>query len=438
MTNPTRKSELALILCFLGIIGAVPVIQTCVELHGGGRVHFASLLHTQPTAKNLREYEAALEEKSVFQQRLRPETQRLLFKSLHDTGAKAVPGLNDWFFYRPDLRYLLEPDRRETDTSHSTWMPPATDTTRRDSVVRAITRFRDQLRERGIQLLVVPVPGKPAVYPDQLTRRASAPESVGDGPTQSLIRTLRQQGVETVDLLDAFRTARRHGTNSSGELYLARDTHWSPRGAALAAGKVSERLRELRWAPPATKTYATHPVRVNRYGDIIDMMQVPGLQHEFAPELVECEQVLDPALGPLVPSASDRPGAFKFPAQKAQVLVLGDSFCRIYQLAEPQSLGERVERPTAAEATDRKGETATKKLLPGSAGFISHLALALKAPVDAIVSDGGASTDVRRKLSMNAEILEGKQVVVWEIVERDFALGRAGWEDVPLPARLEP
>lgn len=48
-----------------------------------------------------------------------------------------------------------------------------------------------------------------------------------------------------------------------------------------------------------------------------------------------------------------------------------------------------------------------------------------------------ASTDVRRKPSTNPEILEGKKVVVWEFVERDIALGRQGWEDVPLPAKLD-
>ena len=57
--------------------------------------------------------------------------------------------------------------------------------------------------------------------------------------------------------------------------------------------------------------------------------------------------------------------------------------------------------------------------------------------MDAIVSDGGASTDVRRKLSTNPEILEGKKVVVWEFVERDIALGSQGWEDVPLPTKLD-
>ena len=59
--------------------------------------------------------------------------------------------------------------------------------------------------------------------------------------------------------------------------------------------------------------------------------------------------------------------------------------------------------------------------------------MALRLPLDFIVSDGGASTDVRKSLSANPEILEGKKVVVWEFVERDIRLGKTGWLDVALP-----
>lgn len=89
--------------------------------------------------------------------------------------------------------------------------------------------------------------------------------------------------------------------------------------------------------------------------------------------------------------------------------------------------------PTSAED---KSESGRRRLLPGSAGFVSHSALALRSPVDSIVSDGGASTDVRKRLGTNPEILEGKKVVVWEFIERDIALGKVGREDVPLPVKL--
>jgi hypothetical protein len=434
MSNPTRKSELALVICFLAVIAAVPVAQTCIELTRHERVQATDVFRYQPTAKNLRQFEHTLEEKSWFQQHLRPAMQRLLFTTLHDTGAQGILGRNYWLFYRPDLRYLVEPDRLETDTSGSKWVQPPNRGTHRETVEKAILRFRDQLKERGITLVVMPVPGKPSVYPDQVTGRAVGTERQLQSPTLELLNALQRQGVATVDLFAAFRATRESGrlTKMAGELYLARDTHWTPLGAQIAAQAVAAKLGALNLAPPARKEFRTQGVTVTRWGDILDMMQIPGLRRTFGPETALCAQVLDPALGPMVPAASDRPGTYCYPGQQARVLVLGDSFCRIYQYPEPQSLGEMPVLVAAGPPT----ESGAKRLLPGSAGFISHLALALKSPVDAIVSDGGAATDVRRRLSTNPEILEGKQVVVWEFVERDIALGAQGWEAVPLPKKL--
>jgi hypothetical protein len=235
-------------------------------------------------------------------------------------------------------------------------------------------------------------------------------------------------------LFAAFQTVRGVGAPAANNpLYLARDTHWTPLGAQVAAQTVAAKLGEMGLAPGTNKGFNTQAVTVTRWGDILDMMQIPGLRSAFAAEPAQCLQVLDPALGPLVPGASAPPGTYCYPGQQAAVLVLGDSFCRIYQYPEPQSLGEM---PVTA-ATGRPAESGAKRLLPGSAGFISHLALALKSPVDAIVSDGGAATDVRRKLSTNPEILEGKHVVIWEFVERDIALGAQGWEMVALPRKLQ-
>jgi hypothetical protein len=432
--NPTRKSELLLLICFLAVIAGVPVTQTCIELARHERVQATDVFRYQPTAKNLRQFEHTLEEKSWFQQRLRPLLQWFLFATLKDTGAKGVLGRDRWLFYRPDLRYVVEPDRLEVNTSDPKWVQPPECGTHRESVQRAVVRFRDQLKERGIALVVMPVPGKPSVYPDQVTERAAGKEGQFRSPTLELIEGLQRQGVATVDLFAAFQTIRGAGAPvSNNPLYLAQDTHWTPLGAQIAAQTAAAKLGELRLAPAATREFRTQGVAVTRWGDILDMMQIPCLRGAFGAESVKCMQVLDPALGPLVPGASDRPGTYCYPGQQATVLVLGDSFCRIYQYPEPQSLGSL---PTAGD-THRPGESSAKRLLPGSAGFISHLALALKSPVDAIVSDGGAATDVRRRLSTNPEILEGKQVVIWEFVERDIALGSQGWQEVALPKKLQ-
>lgn len=435
MSKQNRKSELLLVVGFLAALAAVPVTQTCIELARRERVQFTDVFRYRPTAKNLRQFERTLEEKSWFQQKLRPAMRRLFFTSLRDTGAKGVLGRDNWLFYRPDLRYLVEPDRPEARASGSKWVEPAESRSRRESVECAILRFRDQLKERGIALVVVPVPGKPSVYPDQVTRRGIGKQQDFRSPTRKLIEALQREGVPTVDVFAAFSSARaEEGKDGADEpLYLARDTHWTPRGARLAAQAVAARLCELKLAPEATKEFRIQRVPVARWGDIPDMMQIPGARETFPAETVTCDQVLDSVSGLLVPSASDRPGTYRYPGQAAPVLVLGDSFCRIYQFLEPQSLGDA----SAAAVPGQKDGKSTQRLLPGSAGFLSHLALALKSPVDAIVSDGGASTDVRRKLSTNPEILEGKKVVVWEFVERDIALGKQGWEEVPLPTKLD-
>jgi hypothetical protein len=428
MSARANKSEWALVLVFLTLLGVVPVTQTCLELRRGERVQFTDVFRTRPTAQRLRQYEETLKEKSAVQQALRPRVQRTFFDLFGDGGSKAVAGRDGWWFFRPDLRYLLEPDRAETGDPHARWAPPSDGTTRRDSVVRAIVRVRDQLMERNIQLLVVPVPGKPSVYPDRLTSRMAAHQAV-QSPTAQLLLELRRKGVETVDLFTAFQSARQ-ASSPANELYLAHDTHWTPRGAKLAAERVAQRLHELGWAPGSNTSFYVQPRSVRRWGDIAEMTQIPRLARTLGAQVVDCEQVCDPALGPLVPTPSDRPGTYRYAAKKPSVLVLGDSFSRIYQFPEPPSLGEATSDPG-------KGAAGSKRLLPGSAGFVSLLALALQTPVDAIFSDGGASTDVRRKLSTNPEILEGKKVVIWEFVERDVALGKQGWEDVALPPKLD-
>jgi hypothetical protein len=419
--NPRHHywSELALALGFLAMIGLVPLSQTVMELARGGRVQFTEVLRNHPTASNLRQYEKTLEEKSWVQAYTRPMTRETLFRVFHDPGAKAVTGGDGWLFYRPDVRYLLEPDRPEAPPANGAWLRSASGLTRHQSVAQAILKFRDQLKARGLELVVMPVPGKPSIYPDKVTRRIAANTTV-PSPTQELLAELEKQGLATIDLFSLFQQAR---TNQTESLYLATDTHWTPTGARLAAQASARQLQARAGIIHGDRTFQSIPVQVHRTGDICEMTQVQSAQAAYPPQTVVCEQISDPALGLLLPAASGRPGTFKFPGAKSTVLV-----------PEPRSLGDLAEPAPASKSPNEA--PVTKKLLPGSAGFISLLARELGQPVDAIVSDGGAATGVRQQLCMNPEILEGKKVVLWEFVERDIDLGAAGWQDVPLPAKL--
>ncbi|HEX8983834.1 MAG TPA: hypothetical protein VF767_00315 [Bryobacteraceae bacterium] len=365
MRAPTSHRHF-LIGFFLLTIYVVPLSQTAAELLRGARPGFVEVFSEKPTAANLRSFEREIERSSVVAHAVRPWTQYFWFAALGNGGDKTVMGLDGWLFYKPDLRYLLE-------------------TGDADGPVPVIVRFRDELASRGIHLLVAPVPGKPGVYPDRLTRRRL---DTNLSPTRGLVASLREHGIETLDLFGQFASC-----GEADPCYLERDTHWTGATARRAAEAAAERIRALGWVSGGATPYTVRPVVVPRTGDLVRMMNSPALERSAPPEQVRCEQVVRADTGELDRDAPD-----------SRVLVLGDSFLRIYQTDAPRA-----------------------------AGFVAHLARALGQPVASIINDGGASTLVRQQLARAPKLLAGKNVVVWEFVERDVRFGTEGWQDVPLP-----
>ncbi len=409
MGSAFRMAHVVLVLGFLVVITGVPLSQITVEIVRNEPVQATDLFRYPPTVENLRDFERALEDSWWGQRTIRPATHCVMYHALGDTGTKALGGHAGWLFYRPGVHYLIESDRHA-------------------EVVAAIARVRDQLKQRSIGLLVVPAPGKASVYPERLTRRFAGIHHTFRSPTEAFLEALQRHGVKTVDLFAVFRQARR-SKPPGPSLYLAQDTHWTPAGARLAAGAVARKLRDLGWSAGRPWKYTTERTRVARRGDIATMMQLPAVHDTFPAEVVDATKILDPMAGPMVPPEGGRPGTFQNAHLidtpfESSILLIGDSFSRIYQSAEPASLN------ASTHNHHRK-----KRLLPGSAGFPSLLAWELKAPVDYIVSDGGAATDVRQRLCVNPEILQNKTIVIWEFAERDIQLGGEGWASVPLPPR---
>jgi hypothetical protein len=372
-----RPEVFALAAIFIAPILAIFLADTGTRLADGRYPVWTEFFSDLPTKPALRRTEKRIEEDSWLYRVVRPRTQAVLFETLGQAGADTVVGKNGWFFYRPEIRYLTEP------------LPPTSGESGTDDPIRAIVSFRDQLAAHGIRLLVVPVPVKASIYPEFLSERASGRGAEVSASSSAFKRRLRDAGVDLVDLMAAFRD------RDGAPLYLKTDTHWTPEGAALGAGTTADWLLSRRWIEAGPTSYGLRARPVSRLGDLVAMARSPQLDENVPADNVIGQQVVQ-GNGK---AYSDEPAS--------PVLVLGDSFLRIYQ-----------------------------RDAPGAAGFIAHLALRLRCPLDSIVSDGGASTLVRQELSGRPGSLAGKRVVIWEFVERDYRFGTEGWRDIRLPPDL--
>jgi len=381
-----RKVAWATAILFLGFCAGVPLVQAVREIIVQKRVPLvADLFRKIPSKEGLHGWDAAQRDNSWLAERIRDPLLQWRWTMFRDAGSKAIPGVGDWLFYAPDVQYLARPDARDPRLLRGS----AFDTLFKGHRVYlndprvAILDFRDQLRARGIELLVVPVPTKASIHPERLN---PAIETPSPSPTLKLIEDLRASHVAVVDLFSPMLAAR------GKALYLRQDTHWEPAGLGVAVPVIAAAVQEKLSGKSAASPWTLRDTVISRWGDIAEMTKLPERRKIWP------EQRL------VIPRVVDASGRGYRDADTARVLWLGDSYSRIYQ-------------------TDA----------PGSAGVISRVAQLLGEPLKSIVNDGGASTKVREQLAHGPEMLKGVKVVVWEFVERDIRFGDGGWKPVELP-----
>lgn len=372
-----------LVFFFLAIIFGVPITQAILEIQDDESPLILELFSQAPTEEHLRRFEENLEESSFSEENIRPVYQLARYFVRRGLGHKALLGKPGWYFYHPGVKYLTQPYYRDV----ASLMPDGGDP------VEIVRDFARQMRLRGILLVVVPVPGKASIYPDKLSSLVDPGQPV-HAHTRRFINELRDAGIEVIDIHEVFLRNRAEADRLNQPLYMRTDTHWTGHGVILAAQAIAERVKRELWyremEPPPADRYERVQVTIERRGDIPKMTKIPLQERLFSPELVDAFQVLDKQSRELY---QDDP--------RSPVLLLGDSFSRVFQTDAPQS-----------------------------AGVIANLAYELQMPVASIVNDGGASTLVRQQLARNMKILWGKRLVIWEFVERDIRFGMRGWQPI--------
>ncbi|MGE5192394.1 MAG: alginate O-acetyltransferase AlgX-related protein [Deltaproteobacteria bacterium] len=300
----------------------------------------------------------------------------------------AVPGTDGWLFFVPELRALSvgpfwgEAAKRVSRSSKPEYADP----------LPAIVDFHDQLHKAGIELLVMPVPAKAAVYPEAVssaiaTRGGGAPPRV-DQYDQEFYGLLKQQGVAVIDLLPLFLE---HRDDAGGPLYCKTDSHWSGRGVALAAQAVFEAVKDRDWFKSLSRAAPASEARsVEMTGDLARMLNEQSPARETLP------LTFVGTGGELTPLA---------PARDSPVLLMGDSHTLIFH------------DPT---------------LVARGAGLPDHLAQRLGIAVDLIGVRGSGATTTRIELLRRKDNLQGKKLVIWCFSFREFTESTTGWRKVPV------
>ncbi len=234
-------------LFFLFSVFLVPLTQLLIDGGRGVELSFASVQRAgngswtasfrgvnRGVLKTIDLLERDLEDKSFLRSMLLPPIQYLLVKYLGQGNEKVVPGRSGQLFYRPAVDYLIGPPfldknrQLQRTQGNEVWEEPS-----HPDPVRAIRLFGAQLASQGIDLVVLPVPVKAAVRAAPLLlKKIDTP--LANRSWDDFVTQIEATGVtvfDTRNLLYDYEL-------SSGDAYLATDTHWSPCRCGIGCGQA--------------------------------------------------------------------------------------------------------------------------------------------------------------------------------------------------------
>jgi hypothetical protein len=308
------------------------------------------------------------------------------FQTLDKQKAAAGAGADGWLFFTGELR-LLSVGRfwgDEAPKVSRAHKPELADP------MPAILDFHQQLKARGIELLLVPVPPKAAIYPEKIIPGIDVRNTDPAPALHQFYDQLRAGGVDVLDLTNLFVQNRE---NSRGPVFCKTDSHWSGVGCALAGQAIAERVRQKLMNGGAAAEYVSEWKEAPITGDLV------ALLHKDAPKPA-AEKIA-------IQSVSKKNGAAIEPDANSPLLLLGDSHTLVYH----DFLAER-------------------------SGLLDHLALQLGFAPDLIGTRGSGATPVRinlyRHTAKNADYLGKKKVIVWCFAAREFTEATEGWAKVPV------
>ena len=307
-------------------------------------------------------------------------------RSAQSENAAVIAGVDGWFFLSSDIRFLSVgqfwgADAAKVSRAHK---PESADP------IPAIVDFHDQLKKRGIDLLLMPVPPKAAIYPEKILPDIDLHGETAAPYLARFYDELRKREIDVVDLSPVFLQNR---ANEHGPVFCKTDTHWSGLGCVLAAQTIKEKIHEKLAGQPR-KDYAAEWKEITIKGDLGDLAGSNMKKPE--PEKIAVRTISDKQTGAAVNPDGNSP-----------LLVIGDSHTLVFH-----------------------------DFLAEKSGLLDQLAYETGFAPDLIGTRGSGSTSVRISLHRRARkdpgYLARKKVIVWCFAAREFTESDQGWDKVPV------
>ncbi len=356
------QAKIAATIFFLFLL-IVPILQLFISIpsfkmpnkrEGNSIEHIWA--YNKQLIKQKELWESLLEQQSFLQKLFPAPFQSFLTKVLHTGNEKAIIGKNNWLFYENDIRYYQTPINFNS--------------------IPCILDFANQLKERNIKLLLMPIPLKPAYYPFLLSDQYKKDKRLKHPDYERWKTELQSAGILFVHLPDSLS-------------YLREDTHWDAITQEKVAGYLANDIQTYSNVETGTQLYTLENEKISQRGDIYSMLRLGTSANWGKPQTITIHPVLNER------------GEGYLPSQESPILLLGDSFCNIFSL---QGMG-----------------------WGNGAGLAEQLSYRLQTPIDAIRRNDAGSIATRKILQNDMkrgrDRLNGKQIVIWEFAERELAFG---------------
>lgn len=330
---------------------------------------------------------ASADAKPAVPTSLSPEETAFLEKcaTLGKAGG-TIAGLDGWNFSSAELQRLAQ--LKDPNA------PSVRDAT------EAILDFRNSLKRKGIELILVPVPPKVIVFPDKLSKDLKVkgwgrkPGRL-DSTLQTIYSNLASKGVKVVDPTAALLSSRED--RKSGPIFPRTASVWSPRGAEVTASLIANNIKGAKWAnqPGKDGPLITEATSVTYTG--------PLLSGTAAAETL--------AVRNIGRSSDGKMRSVTFSTGGHPLTLIGDASLLAWR-----------------EANNPAGSTGT------FASLADQLAFELQTTPDLFPSktDGRNASRLRilRDISNGRDPLSDSKTLVWVVQGTDFAL--SDWQNVPL------